>query len=201
MKRELAFALEARSSIDCSIGRTRSSRSEADRSVTDRSNDVSVNRRNKRVKTAVNGDDSVKFDVSGADDVSPAAEDEKIAAEVAEVVVEGERTVAEGEKAVAVVEKENVKGKKRKKRAESGAPVGTPIGTPKRFTRSVLKEKEEEENVEELGGTPTRKKLELKMSKKIGLGKMPTNCRELLETGLLDGFRVYYKPDAKVVGC
>ncbi|KAL9991937.1 putative Jas TPL-binding domain-containing protein [Helianthus debilis subsp. tardiflorus] len=31
------------------------------------------------------------------------------------------------------------------------------------------------------------------MSKKIGLDRMPTNMRELLETGLLEGFRVYYK--------
>lgn len=61
--------------------------------------------------------------------------------------------------------------------------------TPKRFTRSALKETED--NVEKLG-TPTRKNLELKMSKKIGLSRVPINMRELLETGLLEGFQVSY---------
>ncbi|XP_059646794.1 uncharacterized protein LOC132293362 isoform X2 [Cornus florida] len=45
-------------------------------------------------------------------------------------------------------------------------------------------------------GTPT-KKLELKMSKKITLTKQPTTVRELFETGLLEGYSVYYNGGKK----
>ncbi|KAJ6806030.1 uncharacterized protein M6B38_177175 [Iris pallida] len=45
------------------------------------------------------------------------------------------------------------------------------------------------------------KKMELKMSKKIALHKLPTNVRELLGTGLLEGLPVKYNdPSGKQVG-
>ncbi|XP_010267307.1 PREDICTED: uncharacterized protein LOC104604586 [Nelumbo nucifera] len=40
--------------------------------------------------------------------------------------------------------------------------------------------------------TPTKKKLEMKMSKKIALTKLPTRVKDLLETGLLEGLSVRY---------
>ncbi|KAL7247969.1 hypothetical protein ACSBR2_002799 [Camellia fascicularis] len=40
-------------------------------------------------------------------------------------------------------------------------------------------------------GTPT-KKLEMKMSKKIALGRTPKTVKELFATGLLDGYSVFY---------
>ncbi|XAR69673.1 Histone acetyltransferase [Bertholletia excelsa] len=40
-------------------------------------------------------------------------------------------------------------------------------------------------------GTPT-KKLELKMSKKIALGRIPKTVKELFATGLLEGYSVFY---------
>ncbi|XP_071719759.1 uncharacterized protein [Rutidosis leptorrhynchoides] len=336
MKRELAFALEARSEFSCFVGRTRSSKGSPDQ-VTDTkrritrsaanspvklSDKVSVNRRNKRIKTeipdvhsvsveksavekAVNAGDEAAVDVVIAGEESAAAEvgndgeestvakvanagvgsvveevvnaddeaavdvviagEESVAAEVGndgeestvakvanagvgsvveevvnagdeaavDVVIAGEESAAvervnDGEESTVaevanagvgsvvaeennvtkgsmaaevleivnggeglVVEKEkekekekNVKRKKRKNQVNGD--------TPKRFTRSSMKEKED--NVEELE-TPTMKKLELKMSKKIGLERMPINSRELLDTGLLEGFRVYYKLD------
>ncbi|KAK1411800.1 hypothetical protein QVD17_32573 [Tagetes erecta] len=200
MKRELAFALEARSQISCFVGRTRSSESASVQfsdgnrkknesgSVIDSSarliDEVHVNRRNKRVKT-------VKIDESEEAEVTEVVNGEEETAVAAEVLNDGEELavvevgngVEEGKRSV---EKVYVKRKKSKKQGMSN--------TPKRFTRSALKEKDE--NVEEMG-TSTRKKLELKMSKKIGLDKMPTNMRGLLETGLLEGLPVYYKLDTE----
>ncbi|XP_076928248.1 uncharacterized protein LOC143592144 isoform X4 [Bidens hawaiensis] len=138
MKRELAFALEARSQFACFTGRTRSSEPS------------SVNRRNKRMKTDITDRESVNIDVLVN------AEDE---------IVNGG---GGGDESTVVAGKGNV--------------------TPKRFTRSALKEKEEEDDV----GSGNRKKMELKM-----LEKMPTNMRGLLETGLLEGFRVCYKLEAE----
>ncbi|KAI3826161.1 hypothetical protein L1987_00206 [Smallanthus sonchifolius] len=209
MKRELAFALEARSQFGCFIGRTRSSetspvqftdsnRRNKERSSIDRSaksiDEVHVNRRSKRVKTEIPDGDSVNVDkskgteepavaeaaasVEGDNGEEETAAEEVVNAEEEPAAVEIAKGEEEGGRSV---EKVYVKRKKSKNQVISS--------TPKRFTRSALKEKDE--NVEELG-TPSRKKLELKMSKKIGLDRMPTNMRGLLETGLLEGFRVYY---------
>ncbi|KAK9068449.1 hypothetical protein SSX86_012563 [Deinandra increscens subsp. villosa] len=207
MKRELAFALEARSQFNCPVGRTRSSKTPPAQSSAKSIDpsaksveEVLVNRRNKRVKTAIPDGDSVNFDQLNASEESGAAEVatgevEAAAAEVDNVEEEseasdvlnggGEETAAvevakgegEGRRSVGRV---YVKRKKSKKQGNSSSS--------KRLMRSVLVE---EENLEELG-TPTRRNLELKMSKKIGLDRMPTNMKELLETGLLEGFRVYY---------
>ncbi|XP_076916351.1 uncharacterized protein LOC143576031 isoform X2 [Bidens hawaiensis] len=166
MKRELAFALEARSQFGCFTGRTRSSESSSGQLLllllTDNNNNNtsnsnsnrSVNRRNKRMKTDITDRDSVNTEVLVN------AEDE---------IVNG----GGGDESTVVAGKGHV--------------------TPKRFTRSALKEKEEEEDV----GSGNRTKMELKMSKKIELEKMPTNMRGLLETGLLEGFRVCYKLEAE----
>ncbi|KAM0053448.1 putative histone acetyltransferase chromatin regulator PHD family [Helianthus debilis subsp. tardiflorus] len=217
MKRELAFALEAQSQFGCFTGRTRSSESSPvaqlfTRSPVNRSvkviDEVHVNRRNKRVKTDIPDGDLVNIEKSeGKEESEPVAveevvngEEKSMAEDVVTAVTGGEESVVEvGE---GLVEKVCVKRKKGKKEVRSD--------TPRRFTRSALKEKDEnveelatssrkklelkekDENVVELG-TSSRKKLELKMSKKIGLDRMPTNMRELLETGLLEGFRVYYK--------
>ncbi|KAC9968855.1 hypothetical protein E3N88_45017 [Mikania micrantha] len=213
MKRELAFALDARSQFGCFIGRTRSSESSPARFSNVRSkeqfsndrseksiNEVHVNRRSKRVKTGIPEADSVNVDKFMGENEAAAAEvvNGEEDSPAAEVINAGEESTAVevfngGEEAAAVevdkgeeeggrsAEKVYVKRKKSKKQVTSS--------TPKRFTRSALKEKDE--NLEDVG-TPSRRKLELKMSKKIGLDRMPTNMRGLLETGLLEGFRVYY---------
>ncbi|KVH99943.1 Zinc finger, FYVE/PHD-type [Cynara cardunculus var. scolymus] len=202
MKRELAFALEARSQFACFYGRTRSSKSPSLQfSNTRRKNkvrssidlsenlidEVHVSRRRKRAKTGIPDGDSINVDKSKGDDQSATVKVAKGEEESATVEGEEESPTAEVAKGV---EKDTklaqvyVKRKNRKKQVNDS--------TLKRFTRSAVKEKEE--NVEELG-TPTRKKMELKMSKKIGLGRMPTNMRELLETGMLEGFRVFYDFD------
>nr|XP_043611231.1 uncharacterized protein LOC122582862 [Erigeron canadensis] len=253
MKRELAFAIEARSHFDCFSGRTRSSRSSsspgmifdrkitrsaADRKLIDVDDGVDVGRRRKKVKTEVKNCDfvespapevestvvetevvTVEVELAAeevameevelvAEEECPAVEVKPAVAEdvvVEEVATEEEelakvKSAAEEEELTAeeksvenggggrVTEKVYVKRKKRKNNE------GTSSNTPKRFTRSALKDEKVKEDVGKVG-SPIMKKLELKMSKKIGLERMPTNARELLETGLLEGFRVFYKLD------
>lgn len=195
MRRELAYALEARSQFDCFVGRTRSAKNSPVQ-LTDSL--IDVNQRRKRAKTAVSDIDLVNVVESVVEkvelevlEVVNAGEESTPVELVTELAEEGVVNGGEGSEKVEVAEtaeKVNVKGnKKRKGRVE--------CSTRKRFTRSALKENEV--NVEEIG-TPLRKKLELKMSKKIGLGRMPINMRELLETGLLEGFPVYYNFDSQV---
>ncbi|ONK63751.1 uncharacterized protein A4U43_C07F18560 [Asparagus officinalis] len=86
--------------------------------------------------------------------------------------------------------------------------------TSRRFTRSLLKGTAEDTSAGEVSATTTSgsdgtrgsgvnaddgssdmtptKKMELKMSKKIALNKLPTNVRDLLGTGLLEGLPVKY---------
>uniref|UniRef100_A0A5B7AX25 PHD-type domain-containing protein n=2 Tax=Davidia involucrata TaxID=16924 RepID=A0A5B7AX25_DAVIN len=56
---------------------------------------------------------------------------------------------------------------------------------------SVLKGEEDETGGVSALGTPT-KKLELKMSNKSALTKIPTTVKELFETGMLEGYSVIY---------
>ncbi|OIT28046.1 PREDICTED: uncharacterized protein LOC109213128 [Nicotiana attenuata] len=84
----------------------------------------------------------------------------------------------------------------------------------RRFTRSALKAKEEtkvsrcdsikiEEEVHETDSVGTMSapaKLELKMSKKVALTKIPTKLKDLLDTGLLEGLPVRYIRGTKVRG-
>ncbi|KAK1426050.1 hypothetical protein QVD17_14718 [Tagetes erecta] len=207
MKRELAFALEARSQFNCFYGRTRSSKSLSDEFnvLRDRSaksvDEVHVNRLSKRVKTVIQDADSVVVNQSDEESavavvVNPVTVTEGVNGEeesaVSDVLTGGEEAaaaveVAKGEVEVRrLVEKVYVKRKKRRNRVKNSRPM--------RFTRSALVEKEV--NVGELESV-NRKKLELKMCKKIGLGRMPINMKELLNTGLLDGFRVSYDFDAE----
>ncbi|MFS7990232.1 putative histone acetyltransferase chromatin regulator PHD family [Helianthus anomalus] len=208
MKRELAFALEARSQFNCFSGRTRSSKSSPESVPIHRKNkqnkqrlrndrvaksveEVRVNRRNKRIKTPIPVIDDVRESAPAAPAVAVDGGEES--AVVSDVINGGDEAPAVEVAKRGSVEKVYVKRKKSKVQLDSGSP--------KRFTRSALVEKEtekkkKEENVEGLG-TPSRKNLEMKMSKKIGLGRMPTNMRELLETGLLEGFRVSYNYVAK----
>ncbi|KAD3337562.1 hypothetical protein E3N88_33082 [Mikania micrantha] len=214
MKRELAFALEARSQFSCFVGRTRSSKTSPAQLTDSRTKntdvsfidhcaksieEVHVNRRSKKVKTAIPVGDSVTVDRfngsedSAAAEVAPAAvemvnvEEESAASDVLEG---GDETPAVevakgGDEGRRSVEKVYVKRKKSKHQVN--------CSTLKRFTRSASMK---EDNVGELGSS-TRKNLELKMSKKIGLGRVPFNMRELLETGLLEGFHVSYDFDIK----
>ncbi|KAL0338527.1 UNVERIFIED_CONTAM: Increased DNA methylation 1 [Sesamum angustifolium] len=85
----------------------------------------------------------------------------------------------------------------------------------RRFTRSVLKSKDEDSEMENedsgdltetvileadgIGnekltvlGNPKTRKMEMKMSKKILIKGRPTTVRELFETGLLEGYPVFY---------
>ncbi|KAK4396424.1 Increased DNA methylation 1 [Sesamum angolense] len=85
----------------------------------------------------------------------------------------------------------------------------------RRFTRSVLKSKDEDSEMETedsgdltetvileadgIGnekltvlGNPKTRKMEMKMSKKILIKGRPTTVRELFETGLLEGYPVFY---------
>ncbi|KAM7528022.1 hypothetical protein LguiB_031432 [Lonicera macranthoides] len=84
----------------------------------------------------------------------------------------------------------------------------------RRFTRSSLNPKvplevsgKEELNTEEVAESDaissiytTEKKLEMKMSKKIGLKRFPTKLKDLLDTGLLEGLPVRYLRGAKIRG-
>ncbi|OAY81113.1 uncharacterized protein LOC109726993 isoform X1 [Ananas comosus] len=92
----------------------------------------------------------------------------------------------------------------------SNIPAEKPI---RRFTRSLLKDKAEgatvsngsvgseetkdgEQDTDGLLSSPN--KMELKMSKKIRLRRIPGNVRDLLATGLLEGLPVkYYIPNGK----
>ncbi|PIN21476.1 Histone acetyltransferase [Handroanthus impetiginosus] len=85
----------------------------------------------------------------------------------------------------------------------------------RRFTRSFLKSKDEDSDMEDgdsgnlrdtvileadglesekltVLGSPKTRKMEMKMSKKILLKGRPTTVRELFETGLLEGYPVFY---------
>ncbi|KAI3472018.1 hypothetical protein Pfo_028706 [Paulownia fortunei] len=85
----------------------------------------------------------------------------------------------------------------------------------RRFTRSVLKSKDEDSEMENgnsenlrdtvileadglvsekltVLGSPKTRKMEMKMSKKILIKGRPTTVRELFETGLLEGYPVFY---------
>lgn len=88
---------------------------------------------------------------------------------------------------------------------------GVSVGGPRRLTRSKMNNAEgssskingrglcAEANVGSVDcatGTET-KKLELKMSKKIGLQSRPTTTKELLSTGLLEGYAVVYNGGTK----
>ncbi|KAJ9559342.1 hypothetical protein OSB04_013956 [Centaurea solstitialis] len=142
-------------------------------------------------------EESAAVEVTKGEEESAAVEVAKGEEESATVeVAKGEEEsamveVAKGEEESATVEVD--KGEEEPatvevaKGEEESATVEVVKGEKKRIRnwRRMLKEKEE--NVNELG-TPTRKKMELKMSKKIGLDRMPTNMRELLETGLLEVF-------------
>ncbi|KAI3743466.1 hypothetical protein L1987_61175 [Smallanthus sonchifolius] len=195
MKKELAFALEARSQFSSFVGRTRSSKTQSaqftvskrksrEPASIDRSaksvEGVRVNRRRKSAETAIPDGDLVNVDEFNGSEESAAAE-----------VVNGEVEVVNGEEESAASEFLNGAVEVAKGRRSMKSKNQVSSGGPKRFTRSALVEKE---NSEELGAL-TRKNLELKMSKMIGLGRMPTNMRELLETGWLDGFRVSYNFD------
>lgn len=82
----------------------------------------------------------------------------------------------------------------------------------RRFTRSALNPKvplevsgKDDLNTEEVAESEaissidtTEKKLEMKMSKKIGLKRLPTKLKDLLDTGLLEGLPVRYLRGAKV---
>ncbi|KAJ4778440.1 Acyl-CoA N-acyltransferase with RING/FYVE/PHD-type zinc finger protein [Rhynchospora pubera] len=70
----------------------------------------------------------------------------------------------------------------------------------RRFTRSVLKDRAEGSQTgaaageASASGAPSRKSnLEIKMSKKISVNKVPGTVRDLLSTGLLEGLAVEYK--------
>ncbi|KAL0370126.1 UNVERIFIED_CONTAM: Increased DNA methylation 1 [Sesamum angustifolium] len=79
----------------------------------------------------------------------------------------------------------------------------------RRFTRSALKLQDEEmglgstAGVVDSGGavtlTPSPSKLEMKMSKKVELNRIPTKLKDLLETGLLEGLHVRYIHGSKIV--
>lgn len=73
----------------------------------------------------------------------------------------------------------------------------------RRFTRSALKVQDGSIELESGAGavesmTTSPSKLEMKMSKKIGLKRIPIKLRELLETGLLEGLHVRYINGSKV---
>ncbi|KAK6140118.1 hypothetical protein DH2020_026116 [Rehmannia glutinosa] len=89
---------------------------------------------------------------------------------------------------------------------------------PRRFTRSVLKSNDnsemEDENLTDtviseadglvnenltVLGSPETRKMEMKMSKKILIKGRPTTVRELFETGLLEGYPVFYNGGKRVV--
>ncbi|KAD1885338.1 hypothetical protein E3N88_42159 [Mikania micrantha] len=175
MKRELAFALEARSQFSCFVGRTRSSKTSPAQLTDSRTKntdvsfidhcaksieEVHVNRRSKKVKTAIPVGDSVTVDRFNGSEDSAAAE-----------------------VAPAAVEMVNVEEESAASDVLEGGDETPAVEVAKAETR--------------VGDWWKRKNLELKMSKKIGLGRVPFNMRELLETGLLEGFHVSYDFDIK----
>ncbi|XP_008779219.1 uncharacterized protein LOC103698933 isoform X1 [Phoenix dactylifera] len=101
--------------------------------------------------------------------------------------------------------------------AHNGSKDGNSLSEKpaRRFTRSAIKAKEKDSGAAETTTTSSgsvgsddpkaeangengslnstlKKKMELKMSKKIALTKLPTNVRDLLATGLLEGLHVKY---------
>lgn len=133
------------------------------------SNGVVVYRRNKRLKTADSSGKVVNMDVTKGNSGIPVSN-----SDVMEVEVKEESRI-------------------------------------RRFTRSALGRQRElleitngnsggevdERSGVTMSGTPT-KKLEMKMSKKISITVIPETVKELFETGLLEGYPVFYNGGKKV---
>ncbi|GMH30179.1 hypothetical protein Nepgr_032022 [Nepenthes gracilis] len=243
MKRELAFALMAKSQILDSIGRTRSNKI-----LSNDCNGVSDIRASKKVKRSVINDplldcsvaqiEDVKFsgnecnrDVESLKNHSPGSLKEtndsinRVENTTAESSVNGgERDDVKESLFVEAASLETGRVAVDKRHTKKFSPK-QPV---RRFTRSALKLKEDavgvvkkEENSEmkdsegvsgdnvevdegkndegTLSAVPDRK-LELKMTKKITMTKIPQTVKEVLETGLLEGYPVYYDHGKKGPG-
>lgn len=76
----------------------------------------------------------------------------------------------------------------------------------RRFTRSLLKDQAEgsssgaaADEASASGGPSRKNNMEIKMSKKISVNKVPSTVKDLLSTGLLEGLAVEYKfPNGRV---
>lgn len=174
MKRELAFALEAQSQLTESLGRTRSSKpTPQENGSLDQSPEIRVSVSKCTALNVYQRNKRLKKSVENGGSVNK--EDTK------------------GDS----VNKEDTKGETVTKEA---------VEVPRRFTRSLLKEPGGEDvetraNEEKMVSKVDKDndELETKVPKEIKLTGRPTNVKELLETGLLEGYPVYYSRCEKKV--
>ncbi|KAK3006237.1 hypothetical protein RJ639_016808 [Escallonia herrerae] len=225
MKRELAFALESQSQLIHPTGRTRTSKLHSPVDLTTDSSDCPIDsppppppprttaavagqtgqcngfavyRRNKRFKTAKPDGESVNSEEFKGE----SKEVGRLAMRDGESVnlEESKGGIPEGDAKVlrdgeCVNLEESKSGVKEEEEENEAA---------RRYTQLALRGMEGAELLDdevESGGdseveTATRK-MEMKMSKKIAVNRRPTTVRELFETGLLEGYPVYYNGGKK----
>lgn len=195
MKRELAFALEAQSQLTESLGRTRSSKP-----VTP-NNNIRPDDNNNNISNNIGSVDQsteIRVSVSKCTALNVYKRNKRLKKSVEN---NGESvSVVEIPKEEAPESTEVVAKSEEKEAAKS-------VEVCRRFTRSVLKVanvvKEEEEVVvkkeEEVVAKDYGNEVECKVPKIIKLDRKPTNVRELLETGLLQDYPVYYNGCGKKV--
>ncbi|KAL3536204.1 hypothetical protein ACH5RR_004665 [Cinchona calisaya] len=225
MKRELAFAMEAQSQLAEPLGRTRRSKSALENQCSDQPADFHSNglaagdispspraavrvfyKRSKKFKPDASTHNSAGGTLGLADSGT-------------DFGIDGDRS--EGKVGITTEPKGNFVIKPEDE-AEKNEMVEVEVQQesvpPRRFTRSALKptavEVEDKEmaygdsegfkdalivesEAEENGTSDVVAKLKMKMSKKIEVKGMPTTVRELFETGLLEGYPVFYNGGKK----
>lgn len=223
MKRELAYVMEAQSQLTEPLGRTRRSTSVTDNG---RSNEPDDLHSNGAIAAADSGvrvyERSKKFKAEAADnydggslglgDSRSGFEGDQSEGKVVissecngNLVIEAEAEARKNEMVEVEVRQE-----------ESIALDLKSNNKSRRFTRSALKPPVEDKEMEngdlegfkdavvmdsevvENGTVGAVGKLEMKMSKKIEITGIPTTVRELFETGLLEGYPVFYNGGKKV---
>ncbi|KAK6926698.1 Zinc finger, PHD-finger [Dillenia turbinata] len=211
LKREFAFALKSQNEIAASLGRTRGRRQQ-------QQNAALENPENKRFRGS--SDESIleKLNMGENQLLKDESKEESVVKEKDEASNADDVIQDNGDRMVSNSEEESgsdlidLSDQERKDSiAEQNQTAEKPL---KQYSRSNWKQKvkpqdencngntknesedtaEKSESKEMDGDGPlvTPKQMEIKMSKKVGVSKVPSKMKELLETGLLEGLPVSY---------
>ncbi|XP_058084190.1 uncharacterized protein LOC131231871 isoform X2 [Magnolia sinica] len=188
LKREFSFALKSQSQFTASLSRTRSSRKASQNSVPP-SNGVPTAAAaadvdghfisNKRLKTSERSrKPPIKEDGLGIETPNPVDGGDRDAISTTQ---NGPTDKPRRRFTRSMLKADDSKG------MEAAAASSLPSSCKNKVAR-----RGKSGNAVSLLRTSTKKKLELKMSKKIVLDNFPSNVKELLATGLLEGLKVKY---------
>ncbi|KAF6134386.1 hypothetical protein GIB67_005778 [Kingdonia uniflora] len=206
LKREFAFALEAHSQVLGSIGRTRVRKLQS----SPNSNGVLEQSNLKKIKISspvmedLNEGSVAKFETSKGENLKESKiEEMKVAvaeglggitgSNLDEPIVEeviGETLVVGDVNCEELSTRSSLKPNVEAVEISEASATATSSGSS--WVLDDACEKEEGTLVSPLRA-PLTSNLEMKMSKKIGLNKIPSNVKELLQTGVLEGMTVNYR--------